>query len=124
MLENVQAEKKGGEWPLAFTRKFFQSNEYTLTDAAFNDLSLLFTVPIKTFFSAEDFPHNILYLKRKDTRRLFLFTSQTLSFQSEMMQKDGTNENEEDEDALLQSKGGLTRLERAQEEKARQPGIR
>ena len=97
-------EKKKEEWPLAIIHGFYESNQYTLTDSEFNDLSSLFKLPITTFFNAEDYSHNILYLKKKDIGKTFLFTSQTLSYQNEMLQKDHLNENEEDDNALMGSK--------------------
>lgn len=107
-FENIYKEKKGGEWPSEFTRKFFESNTYTVTDSQFNDLSSLFRVAVNTFFGAEDYSHNILYLKKKNTRKTYLFTSQTLSYQNELLQKDNPNDNDDDDDALLQSKGEST----------------
>lgn len=103
--ENIFDQRINNEWPFTTIHNLYESNSYTLTDSDFNDLSSLFKLPIHTFFVAEDYSYNILYLKKKDIKKKYLFTSQTLSYQNEILQKDIGNKNEEDEDRLIQSKG-------------------
>lgn len=45
------------------------SKDYILTDHKHNDLQLLFKVPVITFFTNEDYPYMVFYLRKKNTKQ-------------------------------------------------------
>lgn len=67
-------------------------SQYILTDFKYNDLKLLFNVPVRQFFVNEDCNYKIFYLKRKHTNQKNLLTLQEESVGVDEAQKSSESE--------------------------------